>query len=64
MSEFQNIYFASRMSSQLTSKAQLFECFMSFAFSRRTSRLAFPFTRTHFVFLFCGNITYFSFNGM
>jgi len=60
---FLNIYLDSFTSSQSTMRRYLFECFMSLHFSSRTPRLAFLFTWPHFVFLFCGHVKYFSFNG-
>ena len=41
----------------------LYQCFMSSVLSRRTPRLAFPFTRPHFVFLFWGHVKCSSFYG-
>jgi len=55
-SEFQNIYFETTRHLNRQVRRYLYECFMSLVFSRRTSRLAFPFTRPHFVCLFCGHV--------
>ena len=41
----------------------LYDCFMWLVLTRRTPRPAFPFSRPQFVFLFCGHVKYFSFNG-
>jgi len=60
-SVIQNIYFQSTRRLNRQVRRYLYEYFTSFVFSRRNLWLAFPFTRPHFVFLFCGHVKYFSF---